>query len=318
MSSETSGIRDLLFKSYIVLSMTFVWAAYAITTRYTRSTKPELYSSTTVVLLSECVKITITLICLFYNSRYDCSNFRKVIIPIDLLKMSVPSITYVLQNNLDIVALSNLDAATYQVTTQLKVITTALFMMAFLGKKFSLHRWIAILLLFMGVAAVQLNAVSYKTGGKATGDNYILGLAAVLLICIMAGFAGVYFEMMLKDGTSTPLWIRNLQMYSCGVVAAGIGCYINDYDSIKRRGFFYGYDFRVFGIVCFLSVGGIYISLIMKYLDNLYKSFASSVSIILVVVFSVFLFDDVYIGMYFITGTVMVISAIVLYNRVSE
>jgi drug/metabolite transporter (DMT)-like permease len=42
------------------------------------------------------------------------------------------------------------------VTTQLKVVTTALFMMVFLGRRFSARRWIAIFLLFVGVAAVQV------------------------------------------------------------------------------------------------------------------------------------------------------------------
>ncbi|VDM49625.1 unnamed protein product [Toxocara canis] len=323
---RTSSPSGFLFRCYIMISMTFIWTGYTIAVRYTRSTtpRPKLYSSTTVVLMSEFVKLLITLFCLFRMKNSSLSEFIKCISeefigkPLDLIKMSVPSIMYAIQNNLDFIALSNLDAGTYQVTTQLKVVTTAIFMMLILGRRFSIRRWLAITLLFMGVAAVQMNAVEGQRDAKTRTDNYALGLMAVLLTCVTAGFAGVYFEMMLKDGTSTPLWIRNLQMYSCGVISASAACYLGDFDAILSRGFFHGYNYKVISIIAFLSVGGIYISLVMKYLDNLYKSFASAVSIILVVVVSLFMFDNVHVGFYFVAGSMAVCAAILIYNSVDE
>lgn len=71
--------------------------------------------------------------------------------------MTFPSIAYAIQNNLDFVALSNLNAAVYHITTQLKVVTTAIFMMIILGRRFSTTRWLAVLLLFGGVAAVEVS-----------------------------------------------------------------------------------------------------------------------------------------------------------------
>uniref|UniRef100_A0A1I7UJD2 Uncharacterized protein n=1 Tax=Caenorhabditis tropicalis TaxID=1561998 RepID=A0A1I7UJD2_9PELO len=48
----------------------------------------------------------------------------------------------------------------------------------------------------------------------------------------------------------------------------------------------------------------------MRYLDNLYKSMASAVSIILVVVLSMLIFPDVFVGMYFVLGTICVVLAV--------
>ena len=51
-------------------------------------------------------------------------QFRIDMRPLELLKVSVPSIIYVFQNNLLYFALSNLDTTVFQVVYQIKIITT--------------------------------------------------------------------------------------------------------------------------------------------------------------------------------------------------
>jgi solute carrier family 35 (UDP-sugar transporter), member A1/2/3 len=79
--------------------------------------------------------------------------------PKETLKLLIPSGLYTLQNNLLFIALSNLDAATYQVTYQLKILTTALFSVAMLGKKLDSLKWFSLVILMAGVSLVQVNAV---------------------------------------------------------------------------------------------------------------------------------------------------------------
>ncbi|CCD61726.1 UDP-galactose translocator 1 [Caenorhabditis elegans] len=325
--SPSSSRPSFVFKCYVIASMTFIWTAYTLTIKYTRSTvNPDMmYSSTSVVLCAEILKLVITFAMFYKECNFDSRQFSEQVskyyinAPRELAKMSVPSFAYALQNNLDFVGLSNLDAGLYQVTTQLKVVSTAFFMMLFLGRKFSTRRWMAITLLMFGVAFVQMNNVSASEANtkRETAENYIVGLSAVLATCVTAGFAGVYFEKMLKDGGSTPFWIRNMQMYSCGVISASIAC-LTDFSRISDKGFFFGYTDKVWAVVILLGVGGLYISLVMRYLDNLYKSMASAVSIILVVVLSMLIFPDIFIGMYFVLGTICVVLAVLLYNSVNE
>ena len=76
--------------------------------------------------------------------------------PGETLKLLIPSGLYTLQNNLLFIALSNLDAATYQVTYQLKILTTALFSVLMLGKKLDSIKWISLVILMLGVSLVQV------------------------------------------------------------------------------------------------------------------------------------------------------------------
>ena len=77
----------------------------------------------------------------------------------------VPSAVYLIQNNLLYVAASNLDVATYQITYQLKILTTAMFAVTMLGKKLQPTQWLSLLTLVAGVAMVQLSDVK-ESGGR--------------------------------------------------------------------------------------------------------------------------------------------------------
>lgn len=115
-------------------------------------------------------------------------------------------------------------------------------------------------------------AKSSQSKPDDASENYLVGITAVLITCATAGFAGrfyyllkictntiifitanaaagVYFEAMLKDGSNTSFWIRNLQMYSSGVVMALLSCLPAEGASIAERGFFHGYTRAVVCIV---------------------------------------------------------------------
>ncbi|VDN41581.1 unnamed protein product [Gongylonema pulchrum] len=96
--------------------------------------------------------------------------------PIDTLKVCVPAVIYVIQNNLLYVAVSNLPAATYMVSYQLKILTTALFTVIILRRRLSLVQWLALIILFGGVALVQLirlgpQAIIYGEGTELDKQN---------------------------------------------------------------------------------------------------------------------------------------------------
>ena len=110
--------------------------------RYSR-THGEKYIASTAVFLMEVMKFVICNIVLFVGSGSTIDGFSNVWKnnikdePLEVLKLCVPSLLYTVQNNLLYVALTNLDATTYQVTYQLKILTTALFSVILLQVRFS-------------------------------------------------------------------------------------------------------------------------------------------------------------------------------------
>lgn len=310
--------RTMLKQLSLVL-LTLQNALLILVMRYTRTRKGDMYFATTAVVLSEGLKVLTSLMILATQEGtfiklmcYLRDNIWRQ--PLDCLKVSVPAFIYTLQNNLLYIALSNLDAATFQVSYQLKILTTALFSVLMLKKKLSPQQWSALVILFVGVALVQFRPEDSKSSKTATTDQRpSVGLFAVILSCFMSGFAGVYFEKILK-GTKQSLWLRNVQLGSMSVIIGLITMEIKDGPKIQERGFFFGYDYVVWIVIVFQSLGGLLVAVVVKYADNILKGFATSAAIVLSCIASIYLFDFK-LSFPFTTGAFLVIISVYIYSK---
>lgn len=101
--------------------------------RYSRTHKSSdqpLYLASTAVFVMEVFKFVICCVVIAYQSGGNLIGELQEHVfgaPTEILKLCVPSLLYTVQNNLLYLALTNLDAATYQVCYQLKILTTAVF-----------------------------------------------------------------------------------------------------------------------------------------------------------------------------------------------
>ncbi|XP_070701366.1 solute carrier family 35 member A3b [Pempheris klunzingeri] len=319
LSSSHSSMLKHMSLGVLVLQTT----SLVLTMRYSRTLKEDgpRYLASSAVVSAEVLKIlTCTLLVLLENSfsvRAMNQLLKEEIVnkPAETMKLAIPAGIYTLQNNLLYVALSNLDAATYQVTYQLKILTTALFSVSMLGKRLGLYQWLSLLFLMAGVTLVQWPTESDGDSEEkilSAGSQFV-GLMAVLMACVSSGFAGVYFEKILKE-TKQSVWVRNIQLGLFGFVFGCSGMMVYDGQRVRQFGVFQGYSSVTCTVVVLQALGGLVVAVVIKYADNILKGFATSVSIIMSAFMSYFLLEDLNPTSVFFLGAVLVIAATFLYG----
>ncbi|XP_046727500.1 UDP-galactose translocator isoform X2 [Silurus meridionalis] len=307
---------------YISLTILVIQnASLILSIRYVRTLPGDRFFTTSAVVMAEVLKVSTCLIIILFQKRGNIKDFvfllyDSIVVQYwDTLKLAVPSLIYTLQNNLQYVAISNLPAATFQVTYQLKILTTALFSVLMLRKSLSRIQWISLLLLFAGVAIVQVEQDSSKNKeavDSGASQSYVKGLVAVVVSCLSSGFAGVYFEKILK-GSSASLWLRNVQLGFFGTLLGLLGLLWNDGEQIAEKGFLFGYTPMVWGVIFNQAFGGLLVAVVVKYADNILKGFATSFSIVVSTVTSVYLFGF-HVDILFTLGAGLVIGAVYMYS----
>ncbi|KAJ8011267.1 hypothetical protein DPEC_G00056380 [Dallia pectoralis] len=295
-----------------------------LTMRYSRTLPGDgpRYLASTAVVSAEVLKIITCLLLVSKDHGFSMRALNRVLKdeilnkPLDTLKLAIPAGIYTLQNNLLYVALSNLDAATYQVTYQLKILTTALFSVSMLGKRLGLYQWLSLLILMTGIAFVQWPTESPvgPSPEPVSAGSPVVGLIAVLIACLSSGFAGVYFERILKE-TKQCVWIRNIQLGLFGLLFGLFGVFVYDGKQVKESGFFQGYNSLTWTVVALQALGGLVVATVIKYADNILKGFATSISIILSTLISYFWLNDFDPTSVFFLGAVLVIAATFLYGH---
>lgn len=339
--------------------------ALALTMRYSRTVPGPKYLTSTAVLISEAIKLVLSLVI------HICEQYATSSPPLSLpltadshehtapvtsakqrhswlaqlfglksgfLKLLLPAVLYTLQNNLQFIAASHLDVATFQVAYQGKILTTALFAVILLRQSLSGTKWLALLLLTAGVACVQVPASTGNTSTPTTpgdGGSYLVGIISVTVACLCSGFAGVYFEKVLKTAPSSnnsattsttattmtaiappppSLWVRNIQLSTICLFIATTGTLIWDGPALSTGGgFFQGYHAITWIAIMTQAAGGLIVALVIKYADSILKGFATSSSIIVSALLSIPLFGFV-VTRWFVVGSVLVVGATWLYS----
>jgi len=303
-----------MFRLGILLVLVLQNTALVIMLRISRLNMKTPYAASTAVLVGEILKTLVCLAMIVKTQKGPLMNTLYIHslgnIP-DLLKLAVPALLYLVQNNLQFVAISNLEPGPYQVLYQFKIFTTAILSVVILGKSLNSRHWFGLCALFMGVVLVQISNSTTKKKDSEVGNAYIGFLSVMVAVCC-SGMSSVWFEKVLKS-SSVSLWIRSWQLSSISVLLGLISVAWNDFTAIQEEGFFYGYTPTVWCVILLQSAGGIIVALVVKYADNIVKGFACSLATILSTIASYFLFHFIPSPL-FLMGATAVLCSVFIYN----
>ncbi|KAG5502660.1 hypothetical protein JIQ42_05729 [Leishmania sp. Namibia] len=261
----------------------------------------------------------------------------------EALLMIVPAIVYAIQGLLLIYALKLLDPTVFQVLYQVRILFLAIMMRLVLDFRLSPIRWFALVVLMFGITLAQMGVQSTQAETTITPDDAaraemenaaatektsgswsMNGTLAALTGGFLSAFSGVFMEFVVKKrGNHFHLSARNVHLAFFSIVYFFI---VFPYEiwqpeeAITVSGlyeftstFFEGFTGLVWFLVMLQAIGGILVALVVRYCDNIVKSFSTAFAIVLSGIASVFLFRTPLNGT-FLLGSLLVLTSITMYT----
>jgi len=282
----------------------------------------------TAVVIAECIKLVLFTLFIVIEEGFSiskaCRVFRREILgkPTDTLKLAVPAVLYFIQNNTMQIASANLPAAVYKVTYQGKTLVVAICSVLLLSKKLTRGQWLALAMMGSGLGITQISkSTESKVSEMANAEeqSYVVGILFVLVGCCCSGFAGVYFEKMIKRpggtkaGTKKPsMWVRNVQLAAFSII---IGSFPIVYQEGQQIGssLLRGFTPSVWAMVVNNALSGLLVALVINYANNILKGFSTALATILTCIVSVPLFGFQLSTIFFV-GMLIIVASVLVYG----
>ncbi|KAK0070361.1 UDP-sugar transporter protein SLC35A4 [Biomphalaria pfeifferi] len=199
----------------ILLIEVLAYSSYGVFINLSRVNGIIMYKSSSLVLLLEIIKFTISFMILWSEKNklnYKQIKFRSVI------SFSLPALCYGINNNLAVYMQDYMDPSTFQVLCNLKIVSTAVLYRLIMNRKLKFVQWLSLTL--MTLAGMLNSYIGMKDKPQSLNDVYLtpVGLSLTLVYCFLSGLAGVYTEYILKKEPMTLLSLQNCYLYIFGIL----------------------------------------------------------------------------------------------------
>lgn len=299
----------LPIKTIAVVSIIVLYSAQSILITYTQNDKGGYnYKPNSVVLMTEFAKLCVASTWLF--TEHVQRKKPQVTVSENMLRYAVPAALYAVHNNIVFLGLEALDAPTFQLLNNLKIVITGILTRTFLKRPMTLLQWIGIMLLTVAQAVASLKTTVSPSHKEA---SYFYGVCLMVALSFLSAFASIYNEFLLKGSSDSTHW-QNIQLYAFSVLVCGMQTFAagSAYSSSNEGGFFEGFDGWTWIVIIVSAFMGQAVSFVLKYADNITNRFATALSLVLTAVLS-YLFFGTHITLPFGLGLLLLAVAFVLY-----
>ncbi|XP_075065993.1 putative UDP-sugar transporter protein SLC35A4 [Mixophyes fleayi] len=285
LSSSTGKMLKRVIWGLMLMLSVVIYGSHAPLISLCRVDGQIPFSSSSVVLLIELSKFIVSTVLLLIWDRksLEISVSWRLAVP-----YALPAILYGVNNNLVVHMQHFMDPSSFQVLSNLKIVSTALLYSICLRQRLSIRKWYALCLLLAA-------GVFYSYGGiqdleKLSTDSHIYislpGLLLMLLYCLISGLSAVYTEITLKT-QKIPLNLQNMFLYSFGII---INLLVHLTGS-QSSGFLEGFSVWVLVIIVSQALNGLIMSAVMKHSSNITRLFIISFSMLVNGLLSYMLFQ---------------------------
>ena len=309
VSKSSPAGHSLSFRVMIGLQ-TVSYGSYSILVHLCLKNGTILFSSITMNFLIEFFKLLFSLSALIAWPSLTplCFSWRKSMV------YSIPGFLYFFNNNLAVHIQGQMDAASYQMLSNLKILTTAMCYRLIIKQKLSYRRWSALFLLLLASLVYSIGTLRSSPVTASTTDDRVemyiqpMGIPMMLTYCAVSGLAGVYNEWILKKYYFESLHLQNVYVYTYGTVLNLIG--LLRHGSIVKL--FDGFSRYTWLIVISQVWNGLSMSVVMKYSSNILRLFIIAFSLLITTLLSLLIFH-VQLNIYFLISLCTMMVALAIY-----
>lgn len=261
----SSNFREHAINVSVLICVVFINVIIVNVTKVVR-TQFEATSSL-LIIQSECMKL---LMCMLYDRQW----FKTV--KNSFMFTTIPSLLYLLSNNLQMVAIVNLNTVVYQIMLQLKIMWTMGFMFLILRKRLDCEA----VLKNIQVAFTATILIFETSHGKKIMSSTLTSCVLMLVATNLSSVASVLSEKLLKNN-ETGFCTRNIQFSLSSILFQLIYAY-----TANERIYIAHGSLLVYSLGFMSALYGLGSALIIKRFDNIVKVLSVVASLILNVMYN--------------------------------